>query len=81
MNSELCLHCGSAHIQVKHVTRSFGEGAKLLLIEAIPMIACSNCGESYFSAKTMHEIARIKALRKSVAVNRAVAVAEFQQAA
>jgi YgiT-type zinc finger domain-containing protein len=81
MSAELCAHCGSAHVQVKHVTRSFGVGADLLVIEAIPLIACSNCGESYFTAKTMHEIARIKALRKSVAVSRAVPVAEFQAAA
>lgn len=81
MGAELCAYCGSSHVHVKHVTRSFGVGANLLVIEAIPMIACSNCGESYFTAKTMHEIARIKALRKSVAVNRAVPVAEFRAAA
>jgi YgiT-type zinc finger domain-containing protein len=81
MSAELCAHCGSTHVQVKQVTRSFGIGAKLLLIEAIPMIACSNCGESYFTAKTMHEIARIQALRKSVAVSRAVPVAAFKATA
>jgi YgiT-type zinc finger domain-containing protein len=59
------------------VTRSFGEGKSLLVIEGVPMISCSHCGESYFTAATMHEIERIKALRKSVAVDRKVAVAEF----
>lgn len=67
-------------MQLKHVTRSFGNGASLLVIESIPMWSCPNCGESYFSAQTMHEIERIKALRKSVAVKRAVAVAAFEPA-
>ncbi|MBK7003413.1 MAG: YgiT-type zinc finger protein [Rhodoferax sp.] len=52
----------------------------MLIIEAIPLWSCQNCGESYFSSQTMHEIERIKALRKSVAVNRPVAVAAFEAA-
>jgi hypothetical protein len=42
------------------------------------MWSCSRCGESYFTAQTMHEIERIKALRKSVAVSRSVPVAAFE---
>lgn len=75
-----CVHCGSAALQLKHVTRSFGKGSSLLVIEAIPLWSCLSCGESYFSAQTMHEIERIKALRKSVAVNRSVPVAAFEVA-
>lgn len=67
-------------MQLRHVTRSFGKGSALLVIEAIPMWACPNCGESYFTAQTMHEIERIKALRKSVAVSRSVPVAAFKEA-
>ena len=44
------------------------------------MWSCSRCGESYFTAQTMHEIERIKALRKAVAVNRSVPVAAFEAA-
>ena len=67
-------------MQLKHVTRSFGKGAALLVIESIPMWSCPNCGESYFSAQTMHEIERIKTLRKAVSVKRAVSVAAFEAA-
>ncbi len=59
------------------MTRSFGSGSDLLVIEHIPMIACPHCGSSYFTAQTMHEIERIKTLRKSIAVEKPVAVAEF----
>ena len=73
-----CAHCGRNSVTLKHVTRSFGKGPALLVIEAIPMWSCASCGESYFSAKTMHEIERIKTLRKAVAIKRAVAVAAFE---
>lgn len=77
----LCAYCGSSAVQIKHVTRSFGKAAALLVIEAIPMYSCQNCGESYFSAQTLHEIERIKTLRKSVTVSRPIPVAEFEPAA
>lgn len=73
-----CANCGSADVKLKHVTRSFGKGDALLIIEAIPMRSCRSCGESYFSGPTMHEIERIKTLRASVAVNRSVPVAAFE---
>jgi len=62
---------------MRQVTRSFGRGSKLLLIEDIPLWTCPHCGESYFTAQTLLEIERIKALRKSVAVERPIPVALF----
>lgn len=76
----LCAACGRAGLQSRRVTRSFGSGEALLVIENIPMWSCPHCAESYFTAQTMHEIERIKALRTSVAVDRQVPVAEFQLA-
>ena len=75
--SECCASCGQAGVQLLEVTRSFGHGHKLLVIEGIPIWSCPRCGESYFTAQTMHEIERIKILRKSVAVARHVPVAVF----
>ena len=62
------------------MTRGFGKGATLLVIEGVPLWSCPSCGESYFTARTMHEIERIKALRKVLATKRAVAVAAFEAA-
>ena len=76
-SDSLCVSCGKGDAEVRYVTRSFGRGASLLVIENIPLWTCPHCGESYFSAETMHEIERIKTLRKSVAVDRVVSVAEF----
>ncbi len=75
---QLCASCGKPGVQMRQVTRSFGRGSKLLLIEEIPLWTCPHCGESYFTAQTLHEIERIKALRKSVAVERPIPVALFQ---
>ena len=75
-----CTHCGGDKVQLEYVTRSFGKGANLLVIESIPMWSCPSCGESYFTAQTMHERDRIKALRKSVAKPRSVPVASFAAA-
>jgi YgiT-type zinc finger domain-containing protein len=79
MSSERCAHCGSANLSTKRVTRSFGKGGSLLVIEGIPLVACGNCGESYFTAATMHEIERVKARRKSLGMSRPVPVAHFAQ--
>jgi YgiT-type zinc finger domain-containing protein len=66
-----------AAVEIRLVTRSFGKGAGLLVIEDIPLVACPHCGASHFTARTLHEIERIKALRGSITVSREVAVASF----
>jgi YgiT-type zinc finger domain-containing protein len=72
---------GVAGLRLKYVTRSYGKDAELLVIQGIPMWSYPRCGESYFTAQTMHEIERIKALRKSVAKVRRVPVALVEKAA
>lgn len=76
--SPLCASCGQPGVRLRNVTRSFGRGPLLLVIEDIPLWTCPHCGDSYFTAQTLHEIERIKALRKSVAVERPIPVAMFQ---
>ncbi len=77
LSSQRCASCGKPGVQLRAVTRSFGAGEGLLVIEGIPMWSCPHCGESYFTARTMHEVERIKTLRKSVAIDRSVPVAAF----
>jgi YgiT-type zinc finger domain-containing protein len=74
-----CAACGRRGVQQREVTRSYGRGTSLLVIEGIPLWSCPNCGESYFTAQTLHEIERIKTLRKAVAVERRVQVAAFRE--
>ena len=72
-----CDNCGKHDVQIRHVTRSYGKGATLLMIENVPVLACPHCGESYMTAETAHEITRIKLHRKSLTVKRQVSVAAF----
>ena len=73
----ICDICGKEGARIRKVTEAYGKGKDLLLIENIPVISCPNCGESYFTADTLHEIERIKLHRKNFAEERPVEVAAF----
>ena len=70
-----CENCGSDTAQVRRIPRTYGKGANLLVIENVPVIACSQCGVSYLTADTLHEVERIKQHRQSLAAARSVEVA------
>lgn len=72
-----CEICGKNGAQIKYITRSYGKGTHLLVIENVPVIVCPNCGESYLTAETLYEIERIKLHRRSLATPRNMAVASF----
>ena len=73
----ICDICGISEARIRRVTRRYGEGENLLVIENIPVVSCPHCGESYLTAETLHEIERIKLHRKSWASERNVPVASF----
>ena len=73
----VCDICGREGAHVRHVTRSYGKGARLLVIENVPITSCPHCGESYMTAATLHEIETIKRQRSNYASKRPVAVAVF----
>ena len=72
----ICDNCGK-RARLRHVTRTYGEGADLLAIENIPMISCPHCGESYFTTQTLHHIEQIKQNRKQLAQVQPVEVVRF----
>jgi YgiT-type zinc finger domain-containing protein len=73
----ICDICGKEGARIRYVTRNYGKGENLLVIENIPIVSCPNCGERYFTAETLHEIERIKLHKQSFAHKRPVAIAEF----
>ncbi len=73
----VCDICGKQGARIRRVSRSYGKGENLLVIENVPVVSCPHCGESYLTAETLHEIERIKLHRKSFASSRRVSVAEF----
>ena len=77
MTNKICDVCGVSGAVVRHVTWSFGKGSQLLIIEDVPIVICSYCGESYMTAETTHEIKRMKLHRAAFSTQKAVAVAHF----
>jgi len=73
----LCDICGRRGAQIRFMTRSYGKGVTLLVIENVPVVVCAHCGESYLTAETLHELERIKLHRRSLAKPRNVAVASY----
>lgn len=73
----ICDCCGKKGAVTKHVTRSFGKGTGILVIENVPMVICPDCGQSYFTADTLHEIERLRLHRKSVGVQRVAPVIRY----
>jgi YgiT-type zinc finger domain-containing protein len=73
----ICDICGKTGAQVRRVSRSYGKGANLFVIENVPIVSCPHCGDSYLTAETLQEIERIKLHRKSFAEERRIAVATF----
>jgi YgiT-type zinc finger domain-containing protein len=72
-----CDICGRAGARIRRVTETYGQGKDMLVIENVPMVTCPHCGESYFTADTLHELERIRLHQKSFAVARPVKVARF----
>ena len=72
-----CDICGKEGARLRKEPRTYGSGQDLLVIEDVPVVSCSHCGESYLTAETLYELERIKMHRKNFAVERPVEVARF----
>jgi YgiT-type zinc finger domain-containing protein len=73
----ICASCGTDGARLRRISRSYGKGEQLLVIENSPVISCPACGESYLTAEALHSISRIKRDRRRLAATRPVAVADF----
>lgn len=73
----ICDNCGRGAATVKRVTRTYGCGEDLTVIENIPIVVCRHCGESCFTAETMRELDRLKGCGNSPSKRRSVAVIGF----
>ena len=73
----VCDVCGREEARIRQITRSYGKGKNMLIIENVPVVTCSHCGESYLTADTLHEIERIKLHKSDLTKERAISVAVF----
>ena len=72
-----CEICGHHEAKIRYITRSYGKGDNVFVVEDVPVIVCTHCGESYLTAETLHEIERIKLHRLNVSKRRKIPVAHF----
>ncbi|MBM3333313.1 type II toxin-antitoxin system MqsA family antitoxin [Candidatus Sumerlaeota bacterium] len=72
-----CDVCGEEGARIRRISETYGKGTHLLVVENVPVVNCPHCGESYFTADTLHEIERIKLHRRQFATSRSVEVASF----
>ena len=73
----VCDICGKPGARIRRITETAGKRKSMLVIENMPLVTCPHCGESYFTADTLHELERIRLHRKSLAIERPVPVARF----
>ena len=73
----ICDCCGKKGAVIKRVTRSFGRGKSILVIEDVPMVVCPHCGQSYFTADTLHELERLRLHKESMGVQRVAPVIKY----
>ena len=72
-----CEACGDERAFVRRICRSYGKGTTLMIIEIVPIVRCPGCAESYVTARTLHEIERIKLHPRPLMRRRLVSVASF----
>ena len=79
MKKELttCDVCGKEGARQMHVSRAYGKGEDMVVIDNVPIIVCPHCGESYMTADTMHEVERIKLHKRSLKTQRLAPVFEY----
>jgi len=73
----ICDVCGKEGVKILYIAETSGKGRDLLIIEDIPLMSCPHCGESYFTAETLHEIEILKQQRQQRAILQPVAVMQF----
>lgn len=54
MDSQVCMYCGG-QLEEQHVTRFQKYKDKWVLIENVPALVCSQCGEQFFTP-TAHDL-------------------------
>lgn len=76
-----CDLCGKKAARVRRVTRTLGRGKDMFLVEHVPVVSCSACGETYLTAETLRELEHIRLHRAHFGVRRRLLVARYGGAA
>lgn len=61
-----CAMCGEDGVVLRRLSRSYGSGSDLLVIENVPVLACRSCGGSYLEAETVFAIDEVRRQQETV---------------
>ena len=67
--SMVCDICGKSGARQRYISRSYGEGESLLVIEGVPVISCPHCGESYLQRIHCMKLSALNANEKGLRLN------------
>jgi YgiT-type zinc finger domain-containing protein len=73
-----CEPCGQDSAHIRRVPQTLGKGDELIVVEHVPLVVCRNCGESYFTADTLHHLEHIRCTRETSTTPRRIPVANFE---
>lgn len=73
----ICSFCGEQTARRVIKPHVFGRGTKLLIVEDIPTMTCSNCGQTYLTGDVLKVLEEILKNRSKYVTQRTVNVAEF----
>ena len=73
----ICDSCGNKGAKVKHVSRTYGKGKNMVVIDDVPIVVCPSCGQSYMTADTLGQIARLKLHKNNVKRKRVAPVISY----
>ncbi len=76
----ICKNCGKPTAYNSTITRTYGKGDDLLVIEDVPVISCRNCGIDLISAETFHALNKLRASVEVRAAKRLVVVVGYNEA-
>ena len=72
-----CPMCGRSGARVRRVMRPYGKGRAAYVIEGVPCVSCRNCGQSFFTARTLEKVEKIRAHWRELAKTRSIPVVRF----
>lgn len=75
--SHVCSFCGEQTARKVIKSHVFGRGAKMLIVEDIPTMTCSNCGQTYLTGDILKMLEEILKNQPKYVTQRTVNVAEF----
>ncbi len=73
--AEICSFCGEQAARPYLKNQTFGQGARMIVIENVPTFVCDNCHESYITAEVSRAIDEILAHPDQYTSPREVSVA------